>query len=153
MEDSVPEKYWKKICGYCSYRERSPKEAREKLQSYEIGEELVNELLEKLENENFLDSQRFAEAFSRGKFNSRSWGKIKIATSLRSKGIDQTQIAMALSSIEKSEYWDKAVHLAEKKVKDLGKQSRKNQAKLIRYLASKGYEFDLIYKVIEEIRP
>ncbi len=152
-QENLTEKYWNKITAYCAFRERSTKEALDKLNSYEgIDQELVEELLSRLVDQGFIDEDRFAEVYARGKFNSRSWGKLKIANALRMKGVDPARIQSGLEKLEEKEYWEKAVSLAKKKVEKLDLGSRKDQSRLVAFLASKGYEYDIAFRALEEIR-
>ncbi len=148
MKDSTQEKYWKKICSYCAFRERSSKEVYDKLRSYELAEEDIQFFIRKLEKESFLDEKRFAEVYARGKFNSRSWGKLKIGFALKQKGVEQNEIVNALNKIENQEYADKALYLAEMRSEKLDIRKKPDQKKLISYMASKGYEYDMIFKVL-----
>jgi regulatory protein len=77
--DQPPKKYWSleeakgKLETYCAYQERSQWEVRRKL--YEKGikgnpaEELISEMIEG----NFLNEERYARSFARGKFRLKHW--------------------------------------------------------------------------------
>ena len=146
------EKYWDKITAYCAFRERSRKEALDKLQSYEgIGPEVIETFMERLENESFLNEKRFAEVYARGKFNSRSWGKLKISQALKFKGVGEEEIQNALDKIEDEEYIKAALKLAEKKAGKLDLTHQRDRSKLIAHLASKGYEYDVAYRLLREM--
>jgi regulatory protein len=126
-----------KIKAYCDYQERCHQEVRTKLLSFGIRgmdlEELIIELIEK----NYLNEQRFAKAFVRGKFNYKKWGIQKIQMHLKMKNISPHCIKIALKEIDRDVYLQTLDQLIEKKTQQMGK----NQQKMMRYLVPKGYSF------------
>ncbi len=151
VDKKTTEKYWKKICAFCTYRERSTHEVEEKLKAYGLEEEERIFLIERLQKESYLDENRFAEVFSRGKFNSRSWGKMKITRALRQKGVDPKIGFEALTKIEEEEYEEKAFNVAEMKAESLDLREANQRARLLRFMISKGYEYDLAYRILSKL--
>ena len=72
-----------KIEHYCAYQERSHKQVQEKLLSFGLIPDVADELVIELIQGNFLNEARFASAFTRGRFNIKGWGKIKIKQHLK----------------------------------------------------------------------
>ncbi len=142
-----------KIKQYCAYQERCHSEVRSKLLSMKVyGDELENIIVELIADE-FLNEERFANQFARGKFYQKNWGKIKIKYELKSKGISAYLIQNALSEIDEDDYEKTLFKLANQKLITL-KNSKNRFAKmnaLKNYLQQKGYESHLIMKVIQEI--
>ncbi|HMN32520.1 MAG: RecX family transcriptional regulator [Chitinophagaceae bacterium] len=142
-----------KIKQYCAYQERCHSEVRSKLLSMKIyGEELENIIVELIADE-FLNEERFAKQYARGKFYQKNWGKIKIKYELKSKGISAYLIQNALSQIDDEDYEKTLFKLATQKLIIL-KKSNNRFAKMNaikNYLQQKGYESHLIMKVIQEI--
>ena len=62
---------------YCSYQERTHREVDDKLQSLGMIPEVREKILISLLQNNFLNEERFAKAFARGKFNNNQWGRLK----------------------------------------------------------------------------
>ncbi len=140
-----------KIEAYCAYQERCEKEVVDRLNKWGIYGEQVDIIIADLISHNFLNEERFAEAFVSGKIKIKRWGKIKIKTHLKQKQISDYSINKALKQIEDSDYLKNLNDLVEKKIKDLKcKQplSWTDKGKLLRYLQSKGYENHLIMEVI-----
>jgi regulatory protein len=83
----------------------------------------------------------------------KRWGKIKIRIELKKKMISDYSINKALNGIDLDEYWSNLLHLAEKKWVLIEKEKDlfKRKGKLYRFLASKGYEADLIKDAVEEV--
>ena len=136
-----------KIEAYCAYQERCDFEVRQKLHSWNLHSEDVDILISDLISNNFLNEERFAEAFVSGKFRIKKWGRIKIKRHLKQKRISDYSINKAMSQIDEEEYLDTLKELAENKVVK-GKSEWDKKARIKRYLANKGYENDLINEVL-----
>lgn len=140
-----------KIENYCAYQERAQQEVRDKLYEMGLHEADVENIIADLISENFLNEERFAKAYARGKFRMKDWGKVKIIQHLKAKRITTPLIKIALKEINHEEYIDKLNHLIEKKVGgNVNKLSYTDKAKLVRYIQSKGYESDLIFHRLKE---
>jgi regulatory protein len=141
-----------KLEAYCAYQERCEQEIRQKIYSLGIFGEDVDFLVSDLISNNFLNEQRFAEAFVSGKFRIKKWGRIKIKQHLKQKNISDYSIKKEITKINSDEYWQTLVSLAESKNKLIrAKDNWDKRIKLQRYLHSKGYEGDLIQDAITEM--
>lgn len=136
-----------KIEAWCAYQERCDFEVRNKLYSWNMDAEHIDILISDLISNNFMNEERFAEAFVSGKFNIKKWGKLKIKKHLKQKRISDYSINKAISQIDEDEYLNTLNHLAENKLVK-GKSTWEKKAKIKRYLANKGYENDLINEVL-----
>jgi len=142
----------KKIKHFCTYQERSHSEVKEKLYSFKLFKSEVEEIIAELIESNYLDEGRFARQFAGGKFRMKQWGRKKIQYELQQKGVHRVNIELGLKEIEEKEYMETLQKLASKKWNELkngGKMT--SQAKTYAYLLQKGYEPDLITKVIRAI--
>ncbi len=138
-----------KIARFCSSRERSPKEVADKLKSWGIELDEVKKLMEELRTQNFIDEQRFANAFCHDKFEFHSWGKQKIRKHIQVHSISEEVVERAMERIESERYESRILALFKKKwdvVKDENLISKKR--KVFAFLASKGFEQDLIWKAM-----
>jgi regulatory protein len=141
-----------KAASFCAYQERCRQEVREKLYTYELPGNETEEILEKLENEKFLDEQRFARAFAGGKFRLKKWGKAKIRQELKMRAIPDVYIRKALEEINGEEYISVLNSLLEKKKSsERLKNTMEDKQKLLRFALSKGYEQDLIRDEIDSL--
>lgn len=134
---------------YCAYQERCHSEVRQKLLELGCYGEELEEAIGILIEENFLNEERFAIAYAGGKFRMQSWGKVKIRLHLKQKQVSDYCINKGLKSIDEKDYYNKLVHLFEKKSQSLGaerSQWRKRQ-KITAYLLQKGFESDLIQQI------
>lgn len=149
MDKSVLEKARK----YCSYQERSHNEVRSKLLQWKVYGDELEEILCELISDGFLNESRFASIYVQSKFNQKSWGKLKIKSSLQFKGITPTCIDISLDEIDPKIYKEKLIQLFERKAGDLDLNEPNERAKVIRYLQNRGFETELILSVVNQYRP
>lgn len=147
------EKALQKIKHYCAYQERNHRETKEKLYSFGLYKNEVEQLLSQLVEENYLNEERFAIAFAGGRFRIKQWGRVKIKYELKQKNVSEYCIKIALKAIEEKDYQKKLHQLAEAKLKIL--KSEKNsfikKRKLQQYLLQKGFESSLISSIVNSI--
>ena len=137
---------------YCAYRDRSQKEVEDKLTEMRMIPAAREEIIIKLMQENFLNEERFARSFVRGKFRIKKWGRYKIKQELKLKEISSPIIRLAMTEIKDSEYTSTLYELAEKKLALLPEPDKfKLKKKLSDHLLRKGYEAPLIYEAVEDI--
>lgn len=138
-----------KLQSWCAYQERCQHDVRNKL--YEIGmwQEAVENIIVKLIEDNFLNEERFAIAFARGKFNIKKWGRIKIKQELKQKRVSEYCLKKALQQIDETEYMLTLKKIMDNKRRLINEKSPiKLQYKLMNYALSKGYEKDLVFDVL-----
>lgn len=147
------EKALEKIIKYCAYQERSHVEVKEKLFSYGLYKEQVEELISQLIAENYLNEERYAIAFAGGKFRMKYWGRIKIKYELKQHQVSEYCIKKALSQIDEDQYLERLKKLFADKTTSL-KQEKNNfvkKRKIMAYLQQKGYESSLINELLKEL--
>lgn len=137
---------------FCAYRDRSQKEVEDKLLEMKMIPEAREQIVIKLMTEGFLNEERFARSFVRGKFRIKKWGRLKIKMELKKKEISSPIITLALTEIDQKKYLQTLIDLAEKKLVLLKEPNPfKKKKKLYDFLSSKGFESNLILEVIEDI--
>lgn len=141
-----------KAADYCAYQERSQQEVRDKLYSYGLHQDEVEDVLADLIVEGFINEERFARAYVGGKFRMKGWGKLKIMQGLQQHRISEYCIRKGLEEIEPEAYYQVLKKHAEKKLPSLrGQSAYLQKGKLTQHLMMKGFEGDLIREVIEEL--
>lgn len=144
----------KKIESYCAYQERCHKEVVTKLQELKMVPEAIDNIVVHLINENFLNEERFAQSFARGKFTIKKWGKNRIVNELKQRGISRYNIQTALLEIDDSAYSNTFIELAEKRLGQLKETNlQKRRKKLADYLLYRGWENHLVYEKIRQLIP
>lgn len=140
-----------KIEHYCASQEHCAFDVKRKLTLQNIPSEIIDSIIEKLINSNFINHDRYCEAFTNDHFRIKKWGRLKIKAALKAKFLPTQSINKALQQIDDEIYIDNLTYLIARKKRELAseKDSQKKKAKLLRYLASNGYESDLIYDRID----
>ena len=130
---------------YCAYQERSQFEIRNKLYEWGLHQKDVEEIISELIELNFLNEERFAIAYSLGKFRIKGWGKNKIRQGLKLKRIPDKLIIKSLKEINEDDYLLMLTKILKKKLNTISeKDPFKKRYLLSRFATSKGYESDLI---------
>ena len=134
-----------KLVSFCVYQDRCHAEVEQKMKEFVLIPEAKEEIILYLIKENFLNEERFAKSFTRGKFYIKKWGKNKIKQQLRLKGISDKLIAISFSEIDDLDYQLTIRELIEKLLPTYnGLKDYQRKQKLIKFLMSKGYEFEMI---------
>jgi regulatory protein len=143
-----------KLEALCAYQERCQFEIDQKLYEWNFQPEQRNQLIADLISNNFINEQRFAEAYVSGKFNIKKWGRNKIKNQLKLKQISAYSIKMGMKEIDPEKYWSTIISLTKKKKTEVEQKKGdqwERKAKIFRFLLSKGYESDLISDAVKEV--
>ena len=141
-----------KLQKYCAYQDRCHSEVRTKLISLKIYGGDLEDIITDLIAEDFLNEERFARSFARGKFRIKRWGRNKIKSELKFKRVSDYCIRKGLNEIDPEEYQNTLYNLIEKKDRTLKSVNQYDRyQKLYKYVYGKGYEAELIKKSITEI--
>jgi regulatory protein len=133
----------------CSRQEQCSSHIMEKLKSWNVSETDTEQIIALLQKEKFLDDSRYATFFVRDKFRFNSWGKIKLTVMLRQKEIPKPIIEEALSQIDLKDYYQTCMRLISVKSASLKESNQfKRKGKLFRFAAQRGFESDLIYRIL-----
>jgi regulatory protein len=142
----------RKLEHYCAYQERCHQEVRRKLESMDMIPEAIDVIIVHLLEHNFLNEERFAKTFVRGKFKIKAWGRCRLTYELKKKDIGKVNINQALAEIEDAEYIEVFNNLAEKKANSITETNKyKKRRKLIDYLLYRGWETHLVYEKTRDI--
>lgn len=141
----------KKILHYCNYQERSKREIYEKLASFELALPDKEFIIDFLQEEGFINDERYCRTYVRSKLNQKKWGVNKIRMSLMAKGIDRDIIDDVLLDIDKDLYKEDLVNLLKnKKINELDPYKR--QSKLMRYAVGKGYSIADVTEALKTLK-
>jgi regulatory protein len=141
-----------KVRSLCARQEQCRQDILLKLSKWDISESDSEQIMHILEQEGFIDHLRYARSFTVDKFKFNKWGRIKIRWMLRQKEIPEDIIEMAVSQMNEDEYESLLRDELQKKVKSLHSQRESDQkAKLIKFATQRGFEYEIIYKVIKKL--
>ena len=128
-------------------------EVRMKLKSWGLIQEAIDLLIVELIQFNFLNEERYARSFARGKFRIKKWGKIKIRMALKKRDIKFKCIDLSMLEIDDKTYFNTLKELLQKKNETVKEtNSYKRKMKLTSYLVYRGYEYDLINDALVELK-
>lgn len=136
---------------YCAYQERCHGETIQKLKTLTTSQSVIDSVIVHLIENNFLNEERFACSFARGKHRIKHWGKIRIVNELKSRSISKYNIDTALKEIQE-EYLD-TFHFSTEKFWDTiqEKNTLKKRKKFCDFFLRKGFESNLIYEKVVEL--
>lgn len=141
-----------KIKHFCSYQDRCHAEVKAKLGQLKVWGNEADEIMAALITENYLNEERFARSFVRGKFRMKQWGRNKIKQALKQKQVSAYCIRKGMEEIDDEEYLKTLQKLASDKYQSLkNEQYLRRRFKTTQYLMAKGYEPDLIHETLKEI--
>jgi regulatory protein len=121
---------------------------RKALKDLEGDEEAAAKVVEALQADKYIDDARYAAAYAREKATLQGWGPVKIRFQLRGKGVSDADIAAALEEIEHDKAEARLAKLLESKAKTL-KGDPQGRLKLIKFALSRGYDYDVVKKMVQ----
>ena len=140
-----------KLVNYCVYQDRSHIEIEQKMKEYMLIPEAKEEILLYLLKNNYLNEERFARSYTRGKFYIKKWGRNKIKQNLVAKKIGERLIQKSFEEIDEDDYKKAVTSMIDRLIDTYkGFKEYQKQQKLIKFLISKGYEYDLIIECLDE---
>ncbi len=144
----------KKIERYCAYQDRCHKEVVQKLRDMKMIPAAIDQIVTQLIQENYLNEERFAKSFARGKFKIKKWGKKRIVNELKLRDITKYNINIALKEIDEDEYIKTLDELSKKRLRQISEtNTQKRKKKLADYLLYRGWESHLVYGKLQDLIP
>ena len=148
----TPDQVLDKMAKYCAYQERCVKDVRDKLKTFDIPQKEKDEILDYLLDNRFVNDERFAKSFVRGKVNQSGWGVNKIRFHLIQKGIDKDIIEEALGQTDEEVYRQRLIEILKTKAKTVKASSDfEKKRKLAAYAMQKGFEGSLVWETLKDL--
>jgi len=142
----------RKLENYCAYQDRCHKEVIDKLKGMRMIPEAIDQIVTQLIEDNFLNEERFAKSFARGKFTIKKWGKNRIINELKQRQISRYNIISGLKEIDEETYIETLDTLAKKRLEQITETNlQKKRKKLADYLLYRGWESHLVYEKLREL--
>lgn len=153
----TPEQALQKLRHYCGYQERSHQEVRDKLYSLGVRKADHDAIISELIEGDYLNEERFAEAFARGHFRMKQWGRVRIRYELKQRQVSEYLVRKAMQQIDEEDYLRTLEKLARTRYESLrSEQYLIRKKKTLDHLLSKGYEpalsTPIVNRLIEENR-
>lgn len=135
---------------YCASAEHCRAEVVEKMQRWGLPYDAVGRIVERLEQERYIDEERYCRAFIRDKYLFAKWGKVKIGQALQLKKISPMTYRPFFEEIDEDEYLSVLKKLLAAKRKSVrAENTYELNAKLMRFALSRGYEMKDIRRCID----
>jgi regulatory protein len=142
-----------KIRHYCGYQERCIRDVQEKLKDWVVQKKRIPGIIDQLQKEGFLNEERFAKAYARGKFRLNKWGRQKIEFELKLRGIPELLINAGLRDIDEEEYRQVLRDLILRKEKEHRPEKDFTiREKILNFALGKGYEIDLVLDMMKKLK-
>ena len=140
------------MAAYCSSAERCKLDVMRKLEAAGLPWEASTRIIARLEDEKFIDEERFAHSFVGDKLRFNHWGRLKIAYELKIRKIPADFSREALAKINEKDYETILLHLLETKRPTIkNRDPHTVSEKLIRLAASRGFEYQDIKNCLKHL--
>jgi regulatory protein len=137
---------------YCTYQDRCHIEVERKLTEMRMIPQAKEQIIMSLIEEDYLNEERFALAFVKGKFRIKKWGKIRLKAELKKRQISKYLIKSALEQISEKDYLFTFEELANRKANSIKADSiLLKKKKLADYLIYRGWESSLVNNKVNQL--
>jgi regulatory protein len=130
---------------FCSSAEHCKSEVLEKMSKFELGQEEQSRIIQRLQQESFIDEERYVKAFVSDRFRFNKWGRIKIRFMLRQKGVSTELIEEGIKLIADDDYTNTLLTLLKQKKSTVKSKTKYElREKMLRFGAGRGFEPSII---------
>ena len=141
-----------RVAAYCSRTEQSEFAVRKKLVAWELSEDAIKRIIDRLKKEKYLDDNRFTRSFVNDKLNFNKWGRTKIIYELKKRNIPASVYMPILEELSGDEFEKQLMHILSVKIKSVkGKNDYDKKTKLIRFALGRGFTMDLAIKCANKL--
>ena len=136
MNENIYYEIYNMALTYIEIKMRTSKEIKDYLNKKNFNTKLIDEVLDRLNKEGYLNEEKYIDAFVNDKVNLTNWGPYKIKKSLLDLELDETLINNKLNTISENVWNDKITKIINKKLNSLKNKSTymvKNKLKIDLY--------------------
>lgn len=147
-----PEKALLRAEVLCARQERCSYDIRTKLKQWKVSPKDTEKIIKKLQDDGFINDERYARIFVRDKSKFNKWGPLKIAYALKSKYIEEGIIKTIMIEIVPTDDESILRDILSRKMKSIKAKSTYDlKAKLIKFGISRGFNFESVSKIVSLI--
>ena len=152
-EANLIKETYAKMASLCSRSEQCSGDIRKKIVTAGVEEDAADEMIKTLKEENYLNDERYVNAYTADKFKFNKWGKIKIRHNLRMKGLPEAVILNALDDIDEEKYKVVLIKTMKEKAKAVKKKKTRfeKMGPIIRFAQTRGFEPELIHRYMNDV--
>lgn len=137
---------------YCTYQDRCHIEVERKLTEMRMIPQAKEQIIMSLIEDDYLNEERFALAFVKGKFRIKKWGRIRLKAELKKRKISKYLIRSALEQISEKDYLFTFEELANRRANSIKADSiLLKKKKLADYLIYRGWESSLVNNKVNQL--
>lgn len=138
---------------YLSYKPRTVHEVVQKLLHKGFDAAVVEETVARVSDLGYLDDAGYARDYVHRRFQTKGYGPRRLASDLKRRGVPRELIDAALTDLEDDALLAEARRHAAKRWTRLSGQvdPHKRRKKISDFLVRRGYDYDLVHRVIEEL--
>ena len=146
-QEQIAKQAYSKMARLCSRSEQCSADIRKKIIAFELVSEVVDEIIEKLKAEKYLNDERYIKAYVADKFRINKWGRIKMRHYLKMKGLPETLVQNELDKIDEEKYKAVLIKTMKAKAKTVKKKNKfEKMGQIIRFAQTRGFEPELIHR-------
>ena len=151
-EEKESQAIFARMARLCSKAEQCTPDIRKKIRELGGNSLLTEKIIARLEQESYLNDERYVSTYISDKMKLNRWGRIKIRYYLKMKGLNEKVIQMGLASIDDAEYVRLLVRTMKEKAKGIKKADKyEKMGQIIRFTQSRGFEPELIHRHLHEV--
>jgi len=143
-----------KAFDYLAHKARTETEVRRKLREKDYASGVIDQVVAYLHDRGYLDDEAYAHEYVRRRFSHKGYGPVRLRMELKKRGIDRHLAETAVDRLfEENDQLPAAQAQAEKKWSRIAREDdpRKRRDKLYRHLKRRGFTYDVIQQVIDEM--
>ena len=141
----------KKAISYCIKSEKCEYDIRQKMIEWRTDKETIDKIINNLIDNNFINHQRYVNAFVHDAIYIINWGRLKIRYLLQQKKISETLINEAIGNINIEDYEKNLEKLIRQRFQAQIPVTVADKLKIIKSLYSRGFEPDVTERIIERV--
>ena len=150
-QQNIEQEIFSKLARLCSRSEECSPDLRKKIRDLGGDQEMEEAVIQRLQDEKYLDDERFVRAYVRDKFRLNHWGRIKMRYYLKMKGLKDSLIEKGFEEIDGEQYVKLLKKTMTEKAKTIKKKEKfEKMAQVIRFTQSRGFEPELIHRYLNE---
>lgn len=140
-----------RMADLCARSEQCASEIMTKLRAKGLSAQDICDIIDNLTARGFIDERRYARSFTRDKVRFAGWGRLKIRAMLAARRISPGAMSEAMDEIDPEEYADALARVAKSKAHGLDLRVYDDRMRLLRQLATRGFEIDLAKAEIKRL--
>lgn len=135
---------------FLEYRQRAASEVRRNLVKHKTPEDVIEDVLERLKSNGYIDDTRFAQAWIENRSAFRPRSKRALAVELLQHGLEQETIQNALENLDETQEETLAYQAAQKQLRRLAETDLPEfRRKLGNFLTRRGFGYGVVRTVVE----